>query len=123
MSNVHCRLLRLFVKVIKFDVFELLVFGNIEFLTLLPCLSEVAVCAFRVIFLGYVSVALWVPRSIESILRFIKATLDLLSLVEVVADSESFIFSTRFFHFCVDAALSLVFLTARITKRGLPTRL
>ena len=122
MSNVYCRLLRLFVKMIKLDVFKLLVFWDIEFLTLLPCLPEVAICAFRVIFLGYVSVALRVPRSIESILRFIKATLDLLSLVEVVADSESFVFSPMFFHFCVDAALNLVFLTARVTKRGLPTR-
>jgi len=97
MSNINCLQLRLFVEMIKFDILVLSVFRNGDFMTILPELVEVTICCFGVIFLGDISIALWVPRGIESILRFIKATLELLSLVEIVTDSESFIFSTMFF--------------------------
>lgn len=123
MGNVDSLLLWLLVKMIEFDVLKLLALWTMEFMTVLPHLSEVAICGFRVIFLGHVSVALWVPRSIESILRLVKTTLDLLSLVEVVANSESLIFSTLFLELSLEAQLNrVVLLPARIIKRGLPTR-
>ena len=90
-------------------------------MTSLPYLPEVAIRGFRVIFLGHISIALGVPRSIEAVVRFIKTTPDLLSLVEVVTNSESFIFSTLVLQFCLDAQLNcVVFLTARVIKRSLP---